>query len=146
MKDVIIKRAITELQKEGLRFSIDEVAKSLKISKKTIYKSFYENAISQIGLTETVHLDESVAKQMLTVYFQSHCMARNEIFNKYSLNESIRLLAQSNHKKIKFSIEKKLPQSDKDALMIIIDGSLQKLCESEGSGEEVLNRLVTLLC
>lgn len=160
MKDIIIKRAITELQKEGLRFSIDEVAKSLKISKKTIYKyfptkedlavaiykSFYENAISQIGLTETVHLDENVAKQMLTVYFQSHCMVRNEIFNKYSLNESIRLLAQSNHKKIKFSIEKKLPQSDKDALMIIIDGSLQKLCESEGSGEEVLNRLVTLLC
>lgn len=30
MRDTIIRRSISELQREGLRFSVDEVAKSLK--------------------------------------------------------------------------------------------------------------------
>lgn len=160
MKDSIIKRSISELQKEGLRFSIDEVAKSLKISKKTIYKyfstkedlavaiykTFYEDAIRQIEFIENAPSEKCIAAQMLTVYFQSHCMVRDDIFNKYALNDSIRLLAQGNHNKIKAYIEKNLPQADKDALMIIIDGSLQKLCETKKYEEKVIERLVTLLC
>lgn len=160
MKEIIIKRSISELQKEGLRFSIDKVACSLKISKKTIYKyfpakedlavaiyeAFYEDAINQIELIDLADSGKNGVTQMLTVYFQSHCMMRKEIFNKYALNDSIRSLAQNNHEKIKACLEKKLPVNDKEALMIIIDGSLQKLCEAKEYSEKVIDGLVTLIC
>lgn len=158
MKDIIIKRSISKLQREGLRFSIDEVAKSLKISKKTIYKffskkeelavaiykTFYEDAINQIELIKNSHSQTGTAAQMLTVYFQSHCMVREDIFNKYSLNDNIRILAQESHNKIRACIEKELPQADKEMAMIIIDGSLQRLCETKEHEKEVINKLVEL--
>lgn len=144
MRDMIIKRSVSELQKKGLRFSIDEVAKSLKISKKTIYKyfsakeelvvaiynDFYADAISSIEHADGV-FDACAVGQMLTVYFQSYCMIRQDIFNKYSLNGGIRLLALDNHNKIRRIIEGHLPEKDREALMIIIDGSLKRLCGSQ---------------
>lgn len=160
MKDQIIKRSITELQNNGLKFSIDEVAKSLKISKKTIYKyfstkeelavaiykTFYDEAVNQIESIENICSEKSILTQMLTVYFQSHCMIRKDIFNKYSLNDGIRRLAQDNHNKIKIRIQRQLPKTDQNTLMIILDGSLQQLCETEGDSNKVIEKLVTFLC
>lgn len=160
MKEKIIKCSVSELQKEGLRFSVDEVAKSLKISKKTIYKyfptkeelavaiynSFYKDAINSVGLIAGGHTKQSAAESILTVYFRSHCMVREEIFNKYSLNESIRLPARHNHEKIRERVEALIGDSDKRAVMIIIDGAMQKLCESKDCAEKVIKKLAGLIC
>lgn len=73
-------------------------------------------------------------------------MARREIFNKYALNGGIRSLAEDGHNKIRAYVEKRLPQNGGEPLMIIIDGSLQKLCERGEYEAEVIDRLVTLLC
>lgn len=160
MKEEIINCSILKLQKAGLRFSIDEVAASLKISKKTIYKyfptkedlavemykTFYSGAIRRMETLKNVPFEKSAVSEMLTVYFESHCMVRKEIFNKYALNESIRDLAVGNHNKIRVCIEKILPQKDREAFLIIVDGSLQKLCEKEEYKNQVIDRLVALLC
>ena len=160
MRDTIIKCSILGLQRRGLRFSIDEIAKSLKISKKTIYKyfatkedlaieiykTFYEEAINRIRALEPELPKKQAVTQMLTVYLRSHCMVRNEIFNKYSLNANIRALAKSNHDEIKARIEACLPQTDRAALMIMIDGSMQALCEHKAEEEKVIEKLVTLIC
>lgn len=159
MKNAIIECSICELQQNGLRFSIDEVARSLKISKKTIYKFFptkeqlaieiyktyYENALRKIETISKTKSENFVA-QMLEIYYLSHCMVRNEIFNKYALNANIRALAQTNHNYIRTFIENLLTQADKSALMIIIDGALQKLYENKAEEEKVIARLVTFIC
>lgn len=160
MKEAIIFRSIAELQREGLRFSLDEVARSLKISKKTIYKyfstkeelaiaiykTFYDDAAAQTDVVARVPIDKNIAAKALTVYFQSHCMVRNDVFNKYSLNENIRALAIENHNKIRARIENLLPTENRTALMVIVDGSLQKLGENRECAEEVIERLVSLIC
>ena len=160
MKDTIIKCSILGLQRNGLRFSIDEIARALKISKKTIYKyfatkedlaieiykTFYGEALDRMHALEGELPQKHTATQMLTVYYRSHCMVRGEIFNKYSLNDNIRALALSNHDQIKARIEACLPQTEKAALMVIIDGSLQALCEHKAEEEKVIEKLVSLIC
>lgn len=142
------------------RFSIDNVAKSLKVSKKTIYKyfatkedlavaifeTFYREALDEIESIERTQTGERRAAQMLGVYFRSHCMVRDDIFNKYSLNGSICGLARKSHNKLKARVEQYLPPSDSAALMIVIDGSLQKLVDRKEYAETVINRLVPYLC
>lgn len=159
MRDCIIKYSIERLLRDGLRFSIDDVAKTLKISKKTIYKFFstkeqlaieiyktyYENALREIETISTIHSNDAVA-QMLAIYYHSHCMVRDEIFNKYAINESIRALAQTNHNHIRTFIENLLAPTDKSATMIIIDGALKKLYENKDEEEKVIARLVTFIC
>ena len=159
MRDSIIKSSIEILLRDGLRFSIDDVARTLKISKKTIYKYFstkeqlaieiyktyYENALSKVeALSEMPH--EDVAAQMLEIYYRSHCMVREEIFNKYAINASIRELAQTNHNRIRTFIENLPAPSDKSAVMVIIDGALQKLYEEKDEEEKVIARLVKFIC
>lgn len=73
-------------------------------------------------------------------------MIRDDIFNKYALNDSIRALAQEGHDRIKARIREILPQSDGAALMIIIDGSMRRLVESEENAEKVIERLAMLIC
>lgn len=159
MRNEIIKYSIESLQKNGLRFSVDDVAKSLKISKKTIYKFFatkedlaieiyntyYEDAVKNI-----VQIKDSLTKehilQIFTIYYQSHCMNRNEIFNKYALNENIYALAQMNHSCIREFIKNFLPKDDRTTLMIIIDGTLKYLCEHREEEKKVIERLVELVC
>lgn len=159
MRDAIVQRSIESLLKNGLRFSIDEVAKSLGISKKTIYKYFpakeelaieiyktyYENARRTIAEIKDLHSKETV-ERTLSVYYRSHCMNRSEIFNKYALNENIRALARRNHGDIKMHVENLLPAADRAALMIIIDGTLQNLCKNADEETVVIERLASLLC
>lgn len=159
MRDRIIEYSIQRLLLDGLRFSIDDVAKALRISKKTIYRYFptkedlaveiyetyYENAMCQIK-TITAAGTGDAALQLLRIYYQSIYMSRDEIFNKYALNAKIRGLAQSNRERMKICFENTLHQADKTAIMIIIDGALQKLCENQSEAEKVFERLITLLC
>lgn len=157
MKDAIVRRSIEELQRRGLRFSIDEVAKSLKISKKTVYKYFaskedlaveiyrtyYQDALRRISVAENVRTRDR-AMQIITEYYRSHCMVRDEIFNKYALNENIRRLALTDHARIGAYVKSLLPASDADALMIVVDGTLRELCGNRREEKKVLERLVIL--
>ena len=159
MREEIIKHSIIGLQRNGLRFSIDEVAKRLKISKKTIYKYFatkealaveiyktyYNEAVHAIADINDLKTKEATV-QMLSVYYRSHCMVRNEIFNKYSLNASICELARTSHNKLKRFIENMLPERNRVALMVIIDGTLQKLSDYKNEEANVIETLAELLC
>lgn len=159
MRDSIIKYSIEVLLRDGLRFSIDDVAKALKISKKTIYKIFptkeqlaieiykayYEDALREIETISKIQSEANVA-QMLDIYYRSHCMVREEIFNKYAINASIRDLAQTKHNNIRKFIENLSAPADKSAIMVIIDGALQKLYENKDEEEKVIAKLVKFLC
>lgn len=159
MRDSIIKYSIEVLLRDGLRFSIDDVAKALKISKKTIYKIFptkeqlaieiykayHEDALREIETISKIQSEANVA-QMLDIYYRSHCMVREEIFNKYAINASIRDLAQKNHNHIRKFIENLPAPADKSAIMVIIDGALQKLYENKDEEEKVIAKLVKFLC
>lgn len=159
MRDSIIKCSIEILLRDGLRFSVDDVAKTLKISKKTIYRYFpakedlaveiykthYENAMRKIETISDARSEDALL-QFLRVYYQSVYMARDEIFNKYALNAKICALAKLNCERIKSRFENVLPQSDKSPLMIIVDGALKNLCDNQIDEEKVFERLVTLLC
>lgn len=52
MKNTIIDASIELFQSVGLKFSIDMLAKKLKISKKTIYKYFIDKGSLAIALYE----------------------------------------------------------------------------------------------
>lgn len=160
MRDAIIECSVQGLLRDGLRFSVDEVAKTLKISKKTVYKyfpakedlaaeiydKFYGDALNKIEEIKATHSGKEAAELIIGVYFKSHVMVRKEIFNKYSLNAGIRNPAIVNHGKIRARVEELLTASDREALMVIIDGSLQKLCEKREEEKKVIERLVELIC
>lgn len=159
MKDAIIECSICELQRTGLRFSIDAVARSLKISKKTIYKFFstkehlaieiyktyYEGALRKIETLSRMPSRDAAA-QMLDIYYRSHCMIRGEIFNKYAINENIRALAQAQHNNIRAFIENLPTTTDRSAVMIVIDGALKELYDNKNEETKVIEKLVTLIC
>ncbi|HIT17242.1 MAG TPA: TetR/AcrR family transcriptional regulator, partial [Candidatus Caccosoma faecigallinarum] len=56
IKTKIIQQSIKSLQAEGLRFSIDLLAKELKISKKTIYKYFKNKEALAMAIYEKFYL------------------------------------------------------------------------------------------
>lgn len=139
MKDKIIELSILGLQKDGLRFSVDTIAKQLKISKKTIYKffpskeelsvavyqKFYNDADEQI---EKIFLsDDDKFLPLLSLYYQSFCMVKKEIFNKYSLNETIKQLAIKKHNSIKKQLQRLFLIDEKEIITTIIDGTFEKL-------------------
>lgn len=55
-------------------------------------------------------------------------------------------MAQANHARIRGFIEGLTEPSDASALLIIVDGALQKLCENKAEEEKVIARLVTSIC
>lgn len=160
MREKIIEVSIQSLQKEGLRFSVDELARALKISKKTVYKyfatkeelaiaiyeRFYESAEQQI--TEILQKrSDRILYELLTVYYGSYRMVRKEVFNKYALNDSICRLATARHAHLFEKISALFPPEERDALQIIIDGTFRKLTESDfPCPEQVIERLVHCIC
>lgn len=162
MKDKIVRASIEGLRSEGLKFSVDLLANKLKISKKTIYKYFPDKETLSIALYETYYSDaakqageliskntEESYKKLLYIYFDSKRMTRNDIFNKYKLNQTI--YAYTKEKSdflweiIAASFSGELSEMDKKVLRIIVDGSFEKLCEDCSEVEGVIERLVKLL-
>lgn len=162
MKDKIVRASIEGLRNEGLKFSVDLLANKLKISKKTIYKYFPDKETLSIALYETYYSDaakqagefiskntEESYKELLYIYFDSKRMTRNDIFNKYKLNQTI--YAYTKEKSdclweiIAASFSGELSEMDKKVFRIIVDGSFEKLCEDCSELEGVIERLVKLL-
>lgn len=162
MKDKIIRASIEGLRKDGLKFSVDSLASQLKISKKTIYKYFPDKETLSIALYETYYLEVSKQvtelirqntevsyKELLYIYFDSKKMTRNDIFNKYKLNQTIYAYTKEKSDSlweiIATSFLGNLTETDKKVFRIIVDGSFEKLCEDCSVLEGVIERLVKLL-
>lgn len=66
MKDKILDTAANKIQMHGLKkFTIDEIAKDLKISKKTIYKYFNsKDAIVEEFFKTVVESDKKIWKTL----------------------------------------------------------------------------------
>lgn len=162
MKDKIIRASIEGLRNEGLKFSVDLLANKLKISKKTIYKYFPNKETLSIALYETYYSDavkqarelisrntEESYKELLYIYFDSKRMTRNDIFNKYKLNQTIYAYTKEKSdclwEMIAASFFGELSETDKNAFRIIVDGTFEKLCEDCTALKDVIERLVSLL-
>ena len=159
MREQIIAASIDSLRQEGLRFSVDTLAERLRISKKTIYKYFPDKEALARALYQTYY-DEAVRRlnallgahaapdALLHLYFDSKMMIRDDIFNKYKLNDAIHAYAAGRHDALWAQLYAALPgasAADGDALRIIIDGSFEKLCRVKAAPDAVIERLVTLL-
>ena len=143
MKDKIIYESIKSLQDEGLKFSVDTLAEKLKISKKTVYKFFPTKVDMILGKHEsTLKID------LMWLYYESKKMIRSEIFNKYNLNDIIHAYTSTQNNALWETISSAfINDNDKntETLRIIIDGTLEKLCDSEMNPENVIERLVQLI-
>ncbi len=139
MRSEILEVSIRGLRKEGLRFSVDSIAKELQISKKTVYKFFPRKEDLAIAVYERFYDDlDKESKQVISdgvdnfidridLYYRSYCMIRGDLFNKYALNESIRHFALTKHNKIRENFENVLRSDDNAAAMFIIDSVFEKL-------------------
>lgn len=162
MREKIVRASIDGLRNEGLKFSVDLLANKLKISKKTIYKYFPDKETLSIALYETYYSDvakqaeelirkdtKEAYKELLSNYFDSKKMTRNDIFNKYKLNQTIYTYTKEKSDRlwemISGSFYGELSETDKNALRIIVDGSLEKLCDDYSTLDNVMERLVNLL-
>lgn len=162
MKDKIVQASIEGLRKDGLKFSVDLLANQLKISKKTIYKYFPDKEALSKTLYETYYLEaskqvkellsqntETSYKELLYIYFDSKKMTRNDIFNKYKLNQTIYAYTKEKSDNLWEMIASSFfggsSELDKKVFRIIVDGSFEKLCEDCSVLEGVIERLVKIL-
>lgn len=162
MKDRIIYESIESLRKEGLRFSIDTLAKKLNISKKTIYKYFPNKEALAFALYQKYYADikkqaEQLKKEgadsarftLLSLYFDAKSMTGCDIFNKYKLNEAVyKYTSEQNDSLLEIifsSLDDGISEQDKASLRIIIDGSFEKLCHEKIAPDGVMKWLVNLL-
>ncbi len=162
MRDQIIYASILSLQCEGLKFSVDSLAKKLKISKKTIYKYFPNKEQLALAIYERYYLDAGKQVQailnahekdrnskLLHLYYESMKMIRSEIFNKYQLNEVVLSYAKQQNDALWRIISDALyhakSEKTKQALEIIISGAFEKLYDLQDEPDAVIERLVMLL-
>lgn len=165
MKERIIEASIESLRQEGLRFSVDTLAAKLRVSKKTIYKYFpakeelavaiyekyYDDAVEQAkNLIQTNNL--SVCSDLLYLYFDSKVMTRNDIFNKYKLNDKLYAYTAGRNNELWETVssyfgDKNSPENE-EALRIIIDGAFDGLCNNHKEPDIVdivIKKLVRLI-
>lgn len=104
IKSNMIAKSIILLRSEGLKFSVDSLANAMKISKKTVYKYFANKeelamAIFKYAFTaynaefdniDICNLNKITVKRLLKIINDSLFYSQDWIYNRYSLNSSIR--------------------------------------------------------
>ncbi|MGN0732921.1 MAG: TetR/AcrR family transcriptional regulator [Emergencia sp.] len=162
MRDRIILESIESLRQEGLRFSVDTLARKLNVSKKTIYKYFPTKEALALALYQRYYADireqaerlsseisVSAHSELLMLYYDAKSMTSCDIFNKYKLNEPLRsFTAEQNDNLLEIiflSSGDRISEQDRLSFRIIINGSLEKLCNEKISPEGVIDRLVNML-
>lgn len=87
--------------------------------------------------------------KLLNLYFDAKQMTRNDIFNKYQLNNSICSFTKKQNDNlweiISSSFCKNMSKETSNALKIIVNGSFEKMCNEKIKEPEVIERLVSLL-
>lgn len=158
MREKIIEQTMISFKTEGLRFSVDTLAARLKVSKKTIYKyfatkeelaaavyqSFYDKC--EETFNELSAGGERDIRAFLELYYSSSVMVRAENFNKYALNSALKQNALTMHSLFSDKILQKLGLGADGAARLIIDGTFDRLNASTISPEEVIDKLVKMLC
>ncbi|MGN0806050.1 MAG: hypothetical protein ACI4MC_03345, partial [Candidatus Coproplasma sp.] len=83
------------------------------------------------------------------LYYDAKSMTSNEIFNKYKLNEALRSYTKEQNdrlfKVVFSSFGGSRCEEDEEAVRIIIDGALEKLCADRTAPDRVLDYLVKTL-
>lgn len=160
LQERIVSQSIVGLQKEGLRFSVDSVARQLKISKKTVYKyfptkeqlayaiydRFYSSAFCKAQTAEKLSRAERV-RMLLQLYYESSLMTDETIFNKYALNLPIKDFALKKHLQIWKMLESCIEQEGESvrSLKIIVDGAFSNLGSEKTVTESTIELLTRLL-
>lgn len=162
MKNRIIDESIESLRQEGLRFSVDTLAKRLNVSKKTIYKYFKTKEALAFALYQKYYADtKAQANQLITensavahskllsLYFDAISMTSCDIFNKYKLNKTLCSYTTEQNDAlldvILSSLCDGISEQDKKSVRIIINGSFEKLCHEKIAPDGVIDRLVNML-
>ena len=111
----------------------------------SIYEKFYldtKKKITQILKNKP----KNYLFELLSLYLQSFDMIKDEIFNKYKLNDSIQSYALMQHSQLWEMIEKIFPRDYQKSSQIIIDGSLEKLSYRLTQKNQVIEKLVKIVC
>ena len=162
MKERIISESILSLRREGLRFSVDTLAQRLNISKKTIYKYFPDKEALALALFQKYYKDaneemhsflndnsEASHLKLISLYFDAKSITCRDIFNKYKLNETLRLYTSKENDKlldvIFSSFGDEISEENKISLQIIINGSFDKICNEKITPDGVIKWLVNVL-
>lgn len=160
MKEEIIKASIECLKKDGLKFNLDTIAHELKISKKTIYKYFkdkedlalniYEYYFDKLDkkLIHLLDLEEIDHLKILKLYYESLVMTRNDIFNKFNLNESCLNYVNERNAHTFSLINPLLDLNSDEEIEIyktIIDGTISLAVKNELNELAVIKELKKLL-
>lgn len=158
MIDKIINVSIRGLQTDGLRYSVDDIAKELKISKKTVYKIFSKKEDLAVAVYEKFYDDlnqelndaisscgDGVFCQAIAIYYRSYCIIREELFNKYALNASIRELALNKHRIVREQFQSVLPPDEREILTFIIEATFDKL-NGERLSPKMTEKLERIIC
>ncbi|MDY5441695.1 MAG: TetR/AcrR family transcriptional regulator [Candidatus Enteromonas sp.] len=134
MKDKILSLTIQNLKADGLRFSVDELAKELRISKKTIYKYFPSKEALAKEVFSTYFRE--VTKEILDYaknnpkdhygfllrYADTFWTLEESLFNKFQLQESIRELAFSLHQELERTLSPYFMENE--SLRFILNSTL----------------------
>lgn len=159
MNEKIIECAIELIRKNGLKFSIDELAKTLKISKKTIYKcyqnkeqfslSIYKYYFSQINknVEDIIVKSSNDILELLNIYQDVLIMTKEDIFNKFNINETIRNEVKIKDEELLIKIVNKIANSQNDSKTIacIIKGSLKEGLLNNNLLDDIKMELIKLL-
>lgn len=162
LKEKLIEESIRCLQEEGLRFSVDSLAKRLKVSKKTIYQYFpskealayalYEKYYDDAALVVQNHLKQDGAdlpSLLLRCYFDAACMVRGEIFNQYCLNDTVGEFALRRHAMLWATIQPHLCGSmtadEAKVYRLIVDGAFDRAFAQRVDFSKVVEMLRKLL-
>lgn len=150
----IIEESIRSLQEEGLRFSVDSLAARMGMSKKTIYKYFptkealakalyqqyFHEARQQAGLILDGQRGQAATTRLLGLYYQAYAMVNPGVFNKFALNEELRIFAEKEMRQLYAMIAPALT-SKPEALRPILDGTFEYLYTRSLPGDEVIRTL-----
>ena len=146
MRDRIIGLTINHLKKDGLKFSIDEIAKELKISKKTIYRYFSNKeslamAVFDYFYDQTIlEAKEIVASEMISktdllkLYLTSFKMIDRNLFNKFKLNDSTYKYAICRHQDLFLAINSYLPTDD--STLFVVNSTLEMISKNKFPAEK----------
>ncbi|MGM9970324.1 MAG: TetR/AcrR family transcriptional regulator [Anaeroplasma sp.] len=148
MKEIIIEKAIESLRREGLKFSLDTLAKDLKISKKTIYKYFSNKEILAKELYDEYYkkmilkTNNSIEKkELLLIYYDSFIMSADWIFNKFKLN-NIKKIVDNKNNELWSSISLKI--KNENINKIIIDGAFKEALRNDVDPLKIIEELIIL--
>lgn len=151
MREEIIEITVELMNRSGVKFTIDDIAAELRISKKTVYKYFKGKeelaaAVFDKIISDTIAKQQSILasintirykiKEYLIEYIEIYRLTSSEIFNLYSLSKQLRdgivLRINDNWCGVEELFEEYFIQQDKldcniAIMRIIIEGSYDKI-------------------